>query len=208
MSPNGYENTLEKCKVLLLASNPADTDPLALGEEIREIEIKIRMAKYRDSIEFIHKHAVRPGDLQQHLLENKPHIVHFSGHGSESNEIILQDNQDLAQPVSPEALKDLFTVLKDNIRGVVLNACFSEGQAKAITEVIDFAVGMKEEIGGDAAILFAGAFYRAIGFNRSVKDAYALGIIEIKLAGVPEENTPVLLLRKGVDPSEIYLINP
>ena len=116
------------------------------------------------------------------------------------------DNNRQAKPVSAEALKMLFTTLKDNIRVVVLNACYSEIQAQAIAEVIDCVVGMSTAIGDEAAIIFAASFYRAIGFGRSIKDAFDQGKTAIMLEGIPEANTPQLLTRTGVDPSSIVLI--
>ena len=43
---------------------------------------------------------------------------------------------------------------------VVLNACHSHEQAKAIVQEIDFVVGMADSIGDEAARVFAAAFYR------------------------------------------------
>ena len=111
-------------------------------------------------------------------------------------------------PSSKAALKQLFTTLKDNIRVVVLNACYSQPQAEAITEVIDCAVGMNQAIGDDAAITFAAAFYQAIGFGRSIKVAFEAGKAALLLDGIPEENTPVLLVRAGVDPDQVILVQP
>jgi hypothetical protein len=195
-----------KQKILFLAANPTDETRLALDKECREIETKIRASEHRDSLELLTKWAVRPNDLLQYLHQYSPHIVHFSGHGSESEELILLDAHEEAKPVSKAALKQLFTTLKDNIRVVVLNACFSLPQAKAITEVIDCAVGMNQAIGDDAAITFAAAFYQAIGFGRSIKVAFESGKAALLLDGIPEENTPILLVRTGVDPANVFLI--
>jgi hypothetical protein len=88
---------------------------------------------------------------------------------------------------------------------VVLNACFSRPQAEAIVEVIDCAIGMNKAIGDEAAIVFAAAFYQSIGFGRSVEEAFESGKAALMLEGIPEESTPELLVRKGVDPSAIFL---
>jgi len=200
--------SMNKIKTLFLAANPKDTDRLALDEEIREITSKIRAADYHDSIDLISAWAVRPDDLLQLLNQHKPQIVQFSGHGSEYGEIILTDNMGEIKPVSSRALKVLFTTLKDNIRVVVLNACYSKEQAESITQVIDCSIGMSDSIGDKAAITFAASFYRAIGFGRSIQDAFDQGIAALLLEGIPEENTPVLLARDGVNPSEIILVSP
>lgn len=204
---NRMKITTEKIKILFVAANPKDIQPLALGEEIREIENKIRATKYRDSLVMIQKWATRYDDLQQALLEHRPHIVHFSGHGTTTSEILLKDTLGNAQPINQDALKELFNILKDNIRGVILNACYSNLQAKAIIEVIDFAIGMKKEIGDKAAIQFAASFYRAIGFNKSVREGFDLGVNSLKGIGIADADIPDLLVRKGVDSSNIYLLH-
>lgn len=112
-----------KTKILFLAANPTSTNQLALDKESREIEEKIRASKYRDGLEFITKWAVRTGDLLQYFNQHNAHIIHFSGHGSPTEELILANADDDPKPVSKAALKHLFTTLKDNIRVVVLNAC-------------------------------------------------------------------------------------
>ena len=162
-------------KVLFLASNPKNTQRLNLDEEAHSITEKIRAAKFRDVLELKTLWATRPDDLIQALLEHEPQIVHFSGHGSEMGEIVLMDDNGFEKTVDAKALRSLFTTLKDNIRVVVLNACYSEKQAQAIAEVIDCVVGMSTAIGDEAAIIFAASFYRAIGFGRSIKEAFDQG---------------------------------
>jgi hypothetical protein len=197
---------MKKSRILFLGANPAGSQ-LALDEESRAIEQKIRSTDQRDSLELITKWAVRPDDLLEYLNEYRPHVVHFSGHGTEEEQIILVDESHRAFPVSAAALKQLFTTLKDNIRVVVLNACYSRDQAEAIVEVIDCAIGMKQEIGDNAARAFAASFYRAVGYGHSVNDAFEQGKVALMLQGIPEETTPTLLVRAGVDADALFLID-
>ena len=190
------------------SSNPEGTTQLKLDEEVREIQDKIRAARHRESLELITRWAARPDDLLQALNEHMPHVVHFSGHGSPTEEIILLDRLGKPKPVTKEALVALFRTLKDNIRVVVLNACFSRPQAKAITGEIDFAIGMARAIGDDAAITFAASFYRAVGFGRSVKEAFDQGIAAVLLDGSKEGRTPVLVSKDNAAAEKVYLINP
>jgi hypothetical protein len=199
---------MNKIKVLFLAANPASTQRLQHDEEFRQITAKVRAADYRDSLELISRWAVRPDDLLQALLEVKPHVVHFSGHGSRAAELIVFDDRGDLKIVSQEALVHLFRTLKDNIRVVVLNACYSRPQAEAIAETIDCTIGMNQPIGDKAAIVFAGSFYRALGFGRSVQEAFELGRAALLLEGITEDKTPELLVRKGVDASGLILIPP
>src|SRR5258708_18986035 len=193
-----------KIKILFMSANPAGTQQLKLDQEAREIEAKIRAADHRDSLELITKWAVRPDDLLQSLNQHRPHIVHFSGHGSPTEEIVLLDKLGEPKPV----LVSLFRTLKDNIRVVVLNACFSKPQAEAITGEIDCAIGMMPEIGDNAAITFAASFYLAIGVGRSIKEAFDQGITALLMDGSLEGKTPVLMSGKNTAPDKVFLINP
>jgi hypothetical protein len=194
------ETTMDSMKVLFLAASPKRTPKLALDEEIREITQKVRLSGGGDFLNVISTWAVRPDDLLQYLNEHEPQIVHFSGHGSPSGEIVLVGSNGRPKAVSPHALKALFSTLKYNIEVVVLNACYSKLQGQAINEVIDFVIGMNAEIGDKAAIVFAASFYRALGFDRTVQEAFDQARTAILLEGIPEENTPVLLVKAGGDP--------
>ena len=199
---------MDKIKVLFLSANPVATPKLQLDEEIRQIGIKLRAAEYRDAFDFVPRFAARPDDLLQALLEHKPEIVHFSGHGSAAQQLIFVDNQGNEKPVTKEALVRLFRILKDNIRLVLLNACSTRPQAEAIAETIDCTIGMRKPIGDEAAIVFAASFYRALGFGRSVKEAFELGKAALLLESIPEDKTPELLTRAGVDASAIIFVQP
>ncbi len=124
--------TNQSIKILFLAANPEDTAQLRIDKEVREIKQALLQSEFRDKFDIEQEWAVRVSDLQGHLLRHKPDIVHFSGHGSNSSEIILEDNWGGSHKVSEQALSQLFAVLKDNIRCVVLNACYSAQQAQAI----------------------------------------------------------------------------
>jgi hypothetical protein len=193
-------------KILFLAANPEDTDQLRLDEEIREIKRALLQAEFRDKFDLEQELAARVSDLQGHLLRYKPNIVHFSGHGSRASEIILEDNMGGSHRVPEQALSQLFAVLKDNIRCVVLNACYSERQAQAIAQHIDCVVGMSNAIGDEAAISFSVAFYQALAFGKDVKTAFDLGCLEVHLENLKEQDTPKLLALK-TNPQEVVFVN-
>jgi len=190
---------------VFIAANPLATNQLRLDEEIRAITAKIRASDMRDKLELISIWAARPDDLLQTLNQYSPQIVHFSGHGNESDEIILVDDFGNPKLVSEQALKALFTVLKRNIQVVILNACYSTQQVKTITSVIDCAIGMNGAIGDYAAIVFTSSFYRAIGFGCSVYEAFEQGKTALLLEGIPEENIPELHVKSGCSAIDLYL---
>lgn len=93
----------------------------------------------------------------------------------------------------------------DKVECVVLNACYSEIQAKAIAQHIDYVIGMSKEIGDAAAIEFAVGFYDALGNGREVEFAYKYGCSAIHMAGMGEHLTPKLFkkedyCRENIDP--------
>lgn len=184
-------------KILFLAANPRDTDRLRLDEEARAIRERLRISTYGEKFVIEQEWAVCVSDLQTHLLRHQPHIVHISGHGSPIGEIVLGTQAGPSKAVSPAALKRLFATLKGDIRCVVLNACFTEIQARSISEVIGCVVGMTAAITDEAAISFAASFYQALGFGRDIRTAFDLGCGEIGLENLKGEDTPKLIMAHG-----------
>jgi hypothetical protein len=195
-----------KIKILFLAANPSDTTRLQVDEEARLIGHKLQSTQYRDMLDLVLAPAVRTDDLLPLLNQHKPQIVHFSGHGSTAGEIILKNHLGIRTSVPANTIKSLFKTFKDDVRLVVLNACYSEPQAEAIIENIDCAIGMHRAIGDQAAIIFAAALYSALGSNVSVEDAFDQGRIALSLEGIQEENVPKLLHRKNVKPAQMYIL--
>jgi CHAT domain len=196
----------ETVKVLFLSSNPKDISRVRLDEELREVDERIRLGDCRDKIELIPHFAVRTRDVAQALLRHRPHILHFSGHGSPADGIILEDKNGMTKFVSAEALAGLLSVIRDNLRVVVLNACYSGLQAEAIRQVVEGTVGMQKAIGDQSAIEFSAAFYEGLAFGRNLHEAFGLGVSALMMNYPSESNTPVLLMKEGVSPSETYLV--
>jgi CHAT domain-containing protein len=187
--------------ILILASNPKTTAPLRLDEEVREIDAGLQRARKRELFDLKQHWAVRVQDVYQSLLDFNPSIVHFSGHGSGDDGLVLEDENGQVRLVETVALAGLFEVFAHRIECVVLNACYSEVQASAIAfgtalcaiaQHIPYVIGMTKEIGDVAAIKFATGFYSALGAGKSVEFAYKVGCSVIQLDGIPEHLTPML----------------
>jgi CHAT domain-containing protein len=180
---------------LLLASNPKGTQSLRLQEEEREIKERLRLAGY-GKLPIYSTEATRPRDIQQAMLDFRPQIVHFSGHGAGQEGLVFEDATGQEKLVSSEALANLFRLFSKRVECVVLNACYSKFQAEAITCHINYVIGMNHAIGDRAAIEFAIGFYTALGAGESIEFAYELGCNAIQLQGIPEHLTPVLFVKK------------
>ncbi len=199
----------EPVTILFWASNPVDTDPLRLDQEVRTIDERLRAAEQGRRFELQQQWALRIPDLSDGLLRYRPDIVHFSGHGNLSGEIALEADEGTAQAVPISALAGLFGTLAESgkLRCVVFNACYSEAQARAVAEHVDCVVGTSTAIGDEAAISFAAGFYRALGYGESVQTAFELGRNEIALGDLGEERTPRLHTRPGIEAAEVRFLS-
>ena len=182
-------------KILILLSNPKDSVQLRLNEEIREIKTALKQSKNREQFEIVSESAVRVKDLRRALLEYEPTIVHFSGHGSGTNGLVLENDSGKTQLVSSEALSKLFKQFQTEVQCVLLNACYSEEQAQAIHQYIDCVVGMNKAVGDVAAINFSTAFYEALGAGKSYDKCFNFACNSIDLEGIPESDTPKIRYR-------------
>jgi CHAT domain len=181
--------------ILLLAANPKGTVSLRLQEEEREIKERLRLAGY-GKVPINSTGATRTRDIQQAMLDFKPQIVHFTGHGAGKNGLAFEDGTGQPKLVDSDALADLFKLFSRHVECVVLNACYSQVQAEAIAQHIDYVIGMSQEIGDRAAIEFSVGFYTALGAGEPIEFAYKLGCNAIQLEGILEHLTPILFLGK------------
>jgi hypothetical protein len=194
----------KQIRVLFLSANPWTTSRILVDEEAREIFEKLSEGHHGDEFELVRHTAIRPTDLQRLLMLYKPHIVHFSGHGSKAHKIILEGAPGRGKQVDPRGLVDVFRLYRDHVRLVLLNACFTKAQALALTEVIDYSIGINRMIGDRAGVTFAGAFYRALGFGRPVQEAFESAQAELRLTRTPRSKGIELFIRNGVGEDERF----
>lgn len=185
-------STRKKKTILFLAANPKNSSPLDLTGEVKGIEEGLQRSQKRDKFVLEQVWAVTPGDVQRAMLDYRPQIVHFSGHGMGESGLILENAAGQAQFVRSAALAGLFELFADKLECVVLNACYSEVQAIAIAHHIPYVVGMNQAVGDRAAKVFAVGFYDALGAGESFDFAYKLGRNRIALEGIAEDLIPVM----------------
>jgi CHAT domain-containing protein len=194
-----------KLRILFLGANPADSTPLRLDEEVRAIDRALVTAALGDRCELSQKWAVRVSELQEHLLRAKPHVLHFSGHGSPDRSILLAGDDGTSRPVAADRLARLLGRFNQRLRCVVLNACYTKEHGEAIAEHIDCVVGMSTTVGDRAALRFSAAFYLAVASGCSVKDAFEQARCDIELGELGENEVPTLLAHRG-DPAQLFLV--
>ncbi|TAE47678.1 MAG: CHAT domain-containing protein [Bacteroidetes bacterium] len=209
-------------RILFLAANPKDSGRLRLDLELREIEESIVRSRYRDNYAIEKRFAVRPIDLSRAMLEVEPQIIHFSGHGVslkndaagasdralfwEAEDSSIDDNARggiaLEGPdgnthiVKDQDLAGLFRLFSDKIQCVLLNACYSYNQAKALIEYVPYVIGMNTAVPDDTAIAFATSFYDALGAGKGIEFAFEFAKSSINLNGLSGAQIPQLM-KKG-----------
>ena len=183
--------------ILILASTPIDTKKAQIYPEMREIQNALRQSQKQHQFKVENIPAVQASDLRQALLDFHPQIVHFCGHGSGDEGVVLEDENGYSKLISTEALASSFKEFAEHIECVILNACNSQVQAEEIVKYIDYVIGMRGAIGENAAIEFAKGFYQALGAGKSIKSAYEFGCNAIQSENIPEHLTPTLLTRQS-----------
>jgi hypothetical protein len=202
---------MAKVKVLIVAADPSSWNGrrprLLLDEEARQIRQSVHTARHRDQIELDFRWAVRTNDLLEALNETHPQILHFSGH-AESNGIMLVSSDGRApHSVDADTLADLIRAFQLDLHLVVLSACHSLAHAEAISSIVDCTIGVRGLISDRGAIVFNGAFYRALASGRSVQTAFDQASAALKMSGFKEDGeAPQLVVRPGIDPAKVVLI--
>ncbi len=203
--------TIKPQKILILAANPKQTVRLRLDEELRDIQFGLQRSLNRDKFDLRYDLAVRPRDIRRAILDYRPNIIHFSGHGAGVQGLAFEDETGNEQLVTGEALAGLFGQFSNQVECVLLNACYSEVQADAIVQHINYVIGMNDQIQDNAAIEFVVGFYDALlayipGYDSAspVEFAFDMGLNAIPLAGLPGELIPQLKKKQFNSPSPTF----
>lgn len=192
-------------RILFLGANPVDSMRLRLDEEVREIERSLSSATLGNHFDLQQRWAVRASEIQSHLLRVRPQILHFSGHGSSQSAILLQGDDGNSRPVAGHILARVLEQFKHHLQCVVLNACYSEEQAYAISQHIDCVVGMATGVADRAAIRFSAVFYEALASGRNVQEAFNMGCADIDVIEMGQTLVPQLVTGRKPPGSMVFV---
>ncbi len=193
--------------VLYLASNPDPQCSLRIDAEIRLVQQAIRGTVYRDSITVQYRPAANLDSLLEGLNDHRPQIVHFSGHGNETE--IATDSGGVEDPavqsLSFDLLAKALSATDSPPEIVVLNSCKSSAAKKHLLPVAKVIITMRESISDVAAAAFAPRFYAALASGQPVQKAFAQGQVAVAAASISEANTPELHCAAGINPAKVIL---
>lgn len=190
-----------KKTILILVANPQGSAGLNLLPEVRNLQEAIQRSLNKEWFAIEWRVAVQEEDLRRHILDIKPQIIHFCGHGTKEG-LVIHDENNQVKLLSNEFLADLLKNFSDRLECLVLNACETEPLAEAVSKYLNYAIGMNREVKDRSAIAFSEAFYDAICAGETIETAFeigknaVLGIISSdnqsrKLTVVSEDDSPV-----------------
>jgi hypothetical protein len=185
--------------ILYLTASPNDPDlrlpPLRTDLEMKKVKERLQLSRTRDQYRIEFCPASEWDDLSQALADYEPQLVHFSGHGDSDGNMLLEDAVGGVAPTTPEGLASLFGLHRATIKCVIVNACYSERLARAMAQHIDHVIGMRWQIGDEAAIEFSVGFYTGLFAGYPVPEAFKRGLAHIQRseATMLEYQTPLLL---------------
>lgn len=195
---------MNKFKILFLAASPNDQVKLELGLEAKKIEEEIIKSEFRDRINFVTKWCVSKKELLFAINQQKPDIIHFSGH-SDTDCLVFQGADLKAETLPYEILADIIKTSSMFLKVVVLNSCYSEQQANGLSKIIPASIGMSNSISDDAAIIFASQLYSSLGFGCSIENSFEQAKIAMHIEN-SEYMTPKLFVNKDINAKNYYLI--
>jgi hypothetical protein len=178
--------------ILFLAAEPTDLARIRVAQEVREIEDKLERSRLKGQFKLEKVFAARAQDVSRAMHELHPQIVHFSGHSTTKGELCFEDDAGEMRPASPDGLAMLFEQFPDEVSGVVLNACHTLPQAKAVGPHVGYVTGTPKAILDTAALAFSRGFYEALGYGRAIPEAFKLACAQVKMEGW-DQTLPFLL---------------
>ncbi len=182
-------------KVLFLAASPVDQSPLRLGKEANDLKEQLALVKDRSvEVEVVQQWATRTNQIQMAILNEKPDIIHFSGHGDVGS-LIFENELGQTVPVSAEAIAELISLFP-RVKCLLLNACYSESIARTVDPHVKAVIGCDASIDDEAAIVFSRAFYRALAHGASFDEAYKFAKNDVRLNGHEVEADKYIVVLK------------
>ncbi len=195
-----------KLKILVVVASPQDLVQLDCDCEVAMLREALQELIDAHQVEWIVCAHATHEKLHASLLDHRPDVVHFIGHGEYDEQehagyLILEDERGLAHRLNATEAARILRRYGTNL--VVLNACETAtgawaGLAPALVRAeIAAVVAMQWPVEDRAAIRFSRSFYKALAQGKSVDECLAEGRLGASATSDdPNDWTaPVLFLR-------------
>jgi hypothetical protein len=195
----------ETVQVLYLGSDPHGI--LDLEGQARQIRMILEESETGGRFSFEAVFDVTTETIFEELNKYQPNIVHFAGKQNGGN-VVIRTPGGNASTIPDIALAGLLQSLDSTVVLVALDTCKSLRCARAVSEVVDFAVGVAGDIYDKDAIKYYNAFYRALAAGKSVGSACGQAAAALSFTETEERDIPRLCARPGVDPKKFRFVEP
>jgi len=178
-------------RILVLASEPKDKDPLRLEDEIRRIRDASR-CRGLEELDFVPIQGAQFDDLVTELIQRDFNVVHFAGHEGH-----MEGDAHQSASVSNNTLVEAFRVMaaRRRIDLVLFNVCRSAELADEVKSYVGCSIGYPHDIANGLAIIYTDRFYSALAAGWSIHEAHAIARLPLMHAGLSEADLPVLFER-------------
>lgn len=166
-------------RILLLLSEPTDLGRARLTQEFQLIQEIVAAATIRVSLTV--NAAVRLTDLLPAVLDVRPHVVHFAGHGALSGEVAAQDGSGQAASVHVAAIARLLYDIP-SVHTLLLGAC-NVGNLASQAPRRFAVIGCERSLPGGAALAFSRGFYAALVRGMDTEEGFKYGCDQVELEG-------------------------
>lgn len=167
-------------RILCLLSAPQGPAPLRQSAEFRAIQEALTQGHGR-RLELHIRLAARNRDVIPALLAEKPHILHFAGHGSPNGHLLMEDDHGRVAPVRADWLNEALKA-SGGVHTLVLAACHLGRQLKEFRSGSTAAIGCDDPLSDSDAIAFSRDFYGALSHGKGLAEAFALGKAGVQMA--------------------------
>lgn len=172
-------------RLLIAIASPSNKPGLSVGEEMAHLDEALRDLVDKGLVEIQCLEHTTLELLDSTLLKNKPHILHFIGHGefSDNEGMIILESKTThkAEPISGRRLSVLLRNHLASLRFVFLNSCvgastsdkdpFGGVAQSLIQRGIPAVIAMQFPIPDQAAVSLAQHFYRYLAAGQPVDAA-------------------------------------
>jgi hypothetical protein len=202
---------LDTVRVRMMLAAPSDLQPLDLTRAAQAAITALDHPRARDRVDLVLDLNSTYHEVFDVLLHDRPHILHFGGHGNPEAIAVVKDGSGTREALP---IDNLIRALRatsdphDRPRVVILNACRTAAPAKALTEVVDFAIGTSDTIKDNRAVAFTRRFYAALACGGTLYDAFEQARAYLAHAGPRAEGLLELCCREGCDPKALRFFPP
>jgi GTPase SAR1 family protein len=179
------------CCALIVVSHPQGPDEIPVGDELGVILSRANSGGGRML-------PVTRGSLSEDILmeataEENPDILHFIGHGTTDGLIFHRRNSALADKKTTGDLRRMFAGITKRaescLQVVLLNACYTEATALAISTNDLYVIGTENELKSNHGAEFSGAFYRFYQiFKNDIAKAFREAVTAAVSAGASQND--------------------